>query len=208
MAFCVGNSILPVTVNAESTNIAVKDISCKDQDLIKVVDEHIVETMTSYQIIKPDELKEKIGVDNFNKLQTRLVIANKEKSESLNREAVQDIHIQILRQVGATVESHWWGKRIITHNRDTAINVRKLANAFTGTAGDAGIVSAMAAAGIGIIPGLGTPAAIAGIITGVISWADSTTWNNVATQVANNIDSGKYNLTIGINAWIMEVKVY
>lgn len=179
-----------------------------DTELIKVIDPYIVENVYSYSIVNKNELIKKIGLENVKKLEKRLELANLDKAESLNRDAVHEVHIEILRRAGASVESLWWGKRIKTHNRTTAINVRRLANAFTGDAGDAGVVSALAATGISFIPGLGTPAAIAGAVVSVVSWADSTTWNKVATQVSDKIDEGEYNLTIDINAWDMEVKVY
>lgn len=207
---CMFGTVAPMVTYAKETdsNSSNKNYEYTTTELIEIVDPYIKETFNSYSIQNKEELISKIGLDNYKTLEQRLEIATKEKQASLSREAVRDAHIQILRRAGATVEAHWWGKRIKTHNRTTAINVRKLANAFTGSAGDAGFISAMIATGIGFIPGLGTPATIAGLVVGAISWADSTTWNNVATQVANHIDSGKYDLTIDINAWMMEVKVY
>ncbi len=202
---CGFATTMPTVTYATTNNTQIK---YSINDLVKIVDPYIEESIASYKINNPNELKSKIGIDKFNALQKRLEIANKEKKSALNRDAVHDVHIKVLRAVGATVESHWWGKRIKTYNRTTAINVRKLANAFTGIAGDAGIVAALTATGIGFIPGIGTPVAIAGVVFGVVSWADSTTWNNVASKVANKIDEGKYNLTIDINAWIMDVQVY
>lgn len=94
------------------------------------------------------------------------------------------------------------------YNRKMAIDVRNLASAFSGSAGIEGMASAFGAAGISFIPGFGSAGTVIGVILGAISWADSTTWSTVSSKMANKIDEGKYNLTIDINAWNMDVQVY
>lgn len=207
---CMFGTVAPMVTYAKETdsNSSNKKHEYTTTELIEIVDPYIKETFNSYSIQNKEELISKIGLDNYKTLEQRLEIATKEKQASLSREAVRDAHIQILRRAGATVEAHWWGKRIKTHNRTTAINVRKLANAFSGAAGTAGMETALLAAGISFIPGLGTVGTIAGAVVGVISWADSSTWSSVSSKVADKIDEGKYNLTIDINAWIMDVQVY
>ena len=84
------------------------------QELIEIANPYIVENFYSYSIVREDELKGKIGEINFKTIQLCLEIANKEKLEKLNRDAVSDEHISILRAAGAEVSSEWWGKRIRT----------------------------------------------------------------------------------------------
>ena len=75
------------------------------QELIEIANPYIVENFYSYSIVREDELKGKIGEINFKTIQLCLEIANKEKLEKLNRDAVSDEHISILRAAGAEVSS-------------------------------------------------------------------------------------------------------
>lgn len=209
LCICMFGTVAPIVTYAKDTsNISNKNHEYTTAELIEIVDPYIKETFNSYSIQNKEELISKIGLKNYNLLEKRIEIATIEKKKLLSRDAVRDIHIKILRKAGATVESHWWGKRIKTDSRTVAINVRKLAHGFSGIEGDAGMISALLFTGIGFIPGVGQAAAIAGVVSSVLSWADSRTWSSVAEKVADKIDEGKYNLTIDINAWIMEVKVY
>lgn len=201
-----------LNVKIHSESIAVNEENKKYEytgtQLIEIINPYIKETFNAYSIQNENELISKIGLENFKSLEKRIQIATVEKRDSLSRAAVSVSHERILRQVGATVESHWWGRRIKTYSRDVAINVRKLAHGFSGDAGSLGLTTSLASMGIGFIPGLGTAAAIAGTLLGVMSWADSSTWSDVSAKVAAKIDEGQYNLTIDINALIMNVQVY
>ena len=177
-------------------------------ELIEIVNPFIRETYRSYELINEEELVTQIGWETVQSLKTYLVEASRQKAESLRRDAVQDYHTVILKEAGASVQRYWWGTRIKTETRQVAINVRNLSNGFSGDAGTEGMLTALTLAGIGFIPGYGTAATIAGMVVGVASWADSTTWSSVSNGVANMIDLYKYKLTVDINKWIMEVKVY
>ena len=178
------------------------------QELIEIANPYIVENFYSYSIVREDELKGKIGEINFKTIQLCLEIANKEKLEKLNRDAVSDEHISILRAAGAEVSSEWSGKRIRTYDRETAIKVRKLASGFSGDAGAEGLKYALISANLAFVPGLGEAATVAGTLVSIVTWADSTTWSKVFDLVASKIDDGEYNLTIDINGWNMDVRVY
>ncbi|MDY6062450.1 MAG: hypothetical protein SPI53_01430 [Erysipelotrichaceae bacterium] len=210
LCMCMFGTLAPMVTYAKEidSNISNKNHEYTITELIEIVDPYIKETFNSYSIQNKEELISKIGLENYNLLEKRIEIATREKQELLSRDAVYDIHVQILRKAGATVEYHWWGKKIKTYSRTVAINVRKLANGFSGAAGTAGMKIALLAAGINFIPGLGAAATIAGAVVGVISWADSSTWSSVSSKVADKIDEGKYNLTIDINGWNMDVQVY
>lgn len=199
--FCILNVFSPISTRAYEYKFT-------PDELIKIVDPYIVEDFRSYTIKNQEELISKIGLENFNSLNERLSIANREKRAALNKDAVHDIHMAILREAGATVNAEWWGKRIKTPNRTVAIKVRKLANTFGTASSVSGFRAGLIAAKISTIPGFGTPAAIAGALVGLISLADSVTWSTVSDKVADKINDGIYNLTIDINAWMMEVKVY
>lgn len=143
------------------------------QELIEIANPYIVENFYSYSIVREDELKGKIGEINFKTIQLCLEIANKEKLEKLNRDAVSDEHISILRAAGAE-----------------------------------GLKYALISANLAFVPGLGEAATVAGTLVSIVTWADSTTWSKVFDLVASKIDDGEYNLTIDINAWNMDVRVY
>lgn len=205
-----GFCIAPVSAqdNAQ-TGVAVQEKELSYSDVIKIADPYIGMDGIFYQMNNEEELKNVLGSFYFQQVQERIIDANKEIAESSKtREAVHDVHIAILRANGNTVTAHWWGKKIKTYGRTNAINTRKLTNSFSGAAGDAGIAAALAAAGISFIPGFGAAGTVAGVVVGLISWADSTTWNKASTGIANKIDAGKYNLTVDINAWNMDVQVY
>lgn len=189
---------LPVSANSTFT----------PSELIEIVNPYILETVRSYELKNESELISKIGSENVASLKIYLIEASKEKAALLRRDAVLDIHITVLRLAGATVDRYWWGTKIKTETRQVAINVRNLANGFSGAAGTLGMTAALIAAGISFIPGLGTAATIAGVVIGITSWADSTTWSNVSMLVANKIDLYQYKLTIDINKWVMDVQVY
>lgn len=70
------------------------------------------------------------------------------------------------------------------------------------------MAAALAAVGIGFIPGVGGVTSIAGFLVSGIAWADARTWSAVSSGVTKKIDVGKYFMTIDINKWDMEVKVY
>ncbi|MEF9962035.1 MAG: hypothetical protein RR945_03290 [Erysipelotrichaceae bacterium] len=204
--FCIA----PVSAqeNAQS-GVTVQEKELSYSDVIKIADPYIEMNGMFYQINNKEELENILGNFYFQQVQERIVDANKEISESSKtREAVKDVHIAILRANGNTVTAHWWGKKIKTYGRTNAINTRKLTNSFSGAAGDAGIAAALAAAGISFIPGFGAAGTVAGVVVGLISWADATTWNKASTGIANKIDAGRYYLTIDINAWNMDVQVY
>ena len=177
-------------------------------ELITIADPYIEESGIAFRITNSDELRDILGNEYYTLVENRVKAANAELGETLDRDAVTDTHVAILREAGATVEYHWWGKRVLTNSRSVAINVRNLANAFSGAAGTAGMETALLAAGISFIPGLGTAATIAGVVVGIVAWADSTTWSTVNQKVAEKIDVGKYKLTIDINGWDMDVQVY
>ena len=42
----------------------------------------------------------------------------------------------------------------------------------------------------------------------ITSWDNYTTWSKVSEKMLSKMDSKKYKLTIDINKWNMEVKVY
>ena len=67
---------------------------------------------------------------------------------------------------------------------------------------------ALISANLAFVPGLGEAATVAGTLVSIVTWADSTTWSKVFDLVASKIDDGEYNLTIDINAWNMDVRVY
>lgn len=209
-------SMTPVMAATSSNSIETTDInSIKSEDLISIIDPYVVETVSSYKLVNENELATIIGQDKVDSLKLYLKEASKEKAKSLNREAVRETHIRILEMAGCNVSAHWWGKKVVlakTNNtayaKSRAKNVRDLTEAFSGAAGDAGMTTALAAAGLSFIPGLGTASSIAGLLVGGIAWADARTWSTVSSGVKKKIDVGKYFMTIDINKWIMEVKVY
>ena len=190
---------LPMSISAHSYS---------PSELVDIVNPYINETYRSYELINEEELISRIGWEAVESLKVYLVEASRQKAKSMRRDAVQDYHTVILREAGATVQRYWWGTRIKTNTRPVAINVRNLSYGFSGDAGTEGMLTALTLAGIGFIPGYGTAATVVGMVVGVVSWADSTTWSNVSMGVANKVDLYQYKLTIDINKWIMEVKVY
>jgi hypothetical protein len=187
------------------SGIPTVETDLSKQSLIEIVDPHIVENNSVYSIINEKELINKIGIKNVQSLKEYLVIASNENSV---KNAVNDIHIAILRDVGASVSKHWWGTKILTPSQNVAIKVRDLASAFSTQMGDAAMLTALLLAGVGFIPGYGSPAAIAGIVVGIWGWADARTWSTVSSLMSTHFVSNRYLLTIDINKWIMEVKVY
>lgn len=105
-------AFLPNLVNAQNINeFVVEYQNYTAKELIDIVDPYIVENFDSYRISNEQELLHKIGRNNYDSLQERLEVANEEKKLGLHKEAVKDIHILILNQVGARVTSEWWGKK-------------------------------------------------------------------------------------------------
>ncbi len=196
--------VFPMQVTANE----VKHTKLTYNELITIADPYIKKVGVYFKITNENELHSILGEEYYDMVVTRVKEANIELAKTYSKDAVTDIHVKVLRKAGATVEYHWWGKRILTNSRTVAINVRNLANGFSGEAGKDGVVEALTLAGISLIPGLGTAATIAGAIVSVASWANSATWSEVKQKVAEKIDVGIYNLTIDINGWVMDVRVY
>lgn len=197
-------------VTSFSTNVAAQEVSDKvnSNELINIVDPYIKETRLAYKVKNEKELIQKIGYERVKSLKAYLIEASKDKERSLGRDAVHFIHMHILRYVGASVTSHWWGKRIITRGKAVTEKVRELASLFSTYASTAGLAAGLISIGLAFVPGAGTAAAIAGAVTGIISWADSLTWSKVSEGMLRRMNRNDYYLTIDINAWNMEVKVY
>lgn len=119
--------VLPSMVRAEE----VRQQSVSDNDIIKVIDPYIEEDFYSYRISNEKELMSKIGIPNYMKLQSLLTTANKRKRAALKRSAISYVHSEALRMAGATVENHWWGKRIRIRNIRIAKRVQELAKNFS-----------------------------------------------------------------------------
>lgn len=219
LSLCAATSLLG-SLTISSSNISAKEVQTYEtsittntdeeanENIISVVDPYIEETTFEYKIKNEAELIQKIGQDKVNSLKNYLVEASKEKQKALRREAVKDVHVSILKKAGASVSSHWWGKRIKTPNKTVAVKVRKLASDFSGASGDAALVATLTAFGIGFIPGFGTASSVASAVVGVVSWADARTWSKVSEKMLSKIAAKKYKLTIDVNKWNMEVKVY
>lgn len=202
ISLAVSISFMPIEIYAQEKELSYFE-------LVEIADPYVETDGLFYRISDEDELRAVLGDEYFGLVEERIVEANKEIEKTcIDREAVQDVHIAVLRANGNTVEAFWWGKKIKTYGRTNAINTRDIMSGFSQTASDAGLAAALAAAGIGFIPGYGTAATVAGIAVGVISWADATTWSKASTGVAKQIDVGKYYITVDINAWNMDVQVY
>lgn len=202
MTFALFLGFLPIgNVHAANEDLSYFEV-------IEIADPYIIKEGMYYEISNKDKLNNLLGDLYFEKVVVQVDNANKEISKSMTREAVHDVHIAILEENGNTVTSHWWGKKVKTYGRINTINTRNLMNAFGTAASDAGILTALTAAGISFIPGFGTAATVAGAVVGLISWADARTWSTASSLITSKIESQKYYLTIDINAWNMDVQVY
>lgn len=205
MVVGVGCNIASPTVSYAENVRTVQNYS--SNKLIDIVNPYIVETFNSYYIRDEKELLQKIGQTNLEIVKQRLVVANKEKRAALQRDAVTLDHINILRAAGIDITSHWWGKRIKTYSQRDANVVRRMASIFSSKA--SGNASAASVLGFlsGLVPGYQLPSILASI-SSLVMGADADTWDKVQDLVTEEVIYGNYNLTIDINAWNTEVKVY
>lgn len=204
-------SVLVLTLLLSFSNIQKVSAQQKQlpkEQIMEIVNSHVKKVWQGFYIENENELVDKIGVENVDSLKKQLKKQNELLALERNRNAVSNIHIFILRYVGAKVETHWWGTRIKTSNKETTIQVRKAAEMFSSSTSTAGFITGLATIGIAFIPGVGNVAAIAGLLVSAISWSDAETWSDVASKIADKGDYGIYNLTIDINAWYKDVRVY
>jgi hypothetical protein len=199
--------VFSTSVSAIS-NEAVSKVDLSNESLIEIVDPHIIENNLVYEIINEKGIINKIGEKSVQSLKDHLILASIEKNENSTKNAVNYIHILILENIGATVTKHWWGTRILTPSKSVAINVSNLASLFSTEISDKAMLTGLLLAGVGTIPGAGTPAVIAAVLVGLFGWADARTWATVSSLMSSQFVYNKYLLTVDINKWIMEVKVY
>lgn len=206
-SFSIFSISKPQVLKADLLDTKIEKIYSASE-LINIVNPYIKETFRAYTIENKEELIAKIGFKNYQSLEKRIIEANKRKAKSLNRDAISIDHFFILHKAGAKIESHWWGTRLKTDSRDVAIKVRNLAHGFSGDSGRQGLISSLIVSGLSKIPVIGNLIEAVGLIHNLIIYADSKTWSDVAYKVGLKIDEAKYNLTIDINQWILDVRVY
>lgn len=206
-----GMKLSPMNKSAQEIKTYETETNNKEkttEDIIFIVDLYIKEITFEYKIENVAELAQKIGQKELNSLKTYLIGASKEKSYSLQRAAVSLLQVATIKAVSAIITSHWWSKKIKILNKIVFTKLQKLVYAFSSAEGDKGLFCGILTERLSFAPEYGQVATLAGLGISIKSWADSKTWSTVTSKMDAIIKMKKYKLTVNVNSWNMEVRVY
>lgn len=189
-------------------NVFAKDEELSYFELIEIADPYVDKNDIFYKIKCKNELRNILGDYYYSLIEERVNDANAEIRKSMNRDAFNAEIIAIFKANGNTVEEFWWGKKIKTYGYTNSKNTRNIMYAFATAENDKTIQAALVAAGISFIPGYGAVGTIFGLATGAILWANAKTWTKAYEGIEKKMQSGVYYITIDINSWNMDVRVY
>lgn len=171
------------------------------QQLIDIASPHVKRVYQGFVLENEEELVKKIGLDKVKSLKDHLKKQNFEIFQERYRDAVQNNHIDLIRKLGAKVERPFWGTRIKTSTKNQSSGVRELAKYFGGKSSAESVTTALFSMGFSWLgPVLGA--------WSIVTAFDAITWGLVSEGIADRLLEGKTSLTIDINGWILDVKVY
>lgn len=171
-------------------------------EIIEITEPYIIKLNKKFYISDESLLSKKIGYETLETLKQFLKQQNSEISAENSRDAVGNVHIEAYRKIGATVERHFWGTRIKTHNRKQTLAARELADVFAGRSTIESMATALASIGV---PPLSVVLGAWSFVAGL----DATTWGKVVKGIGDRmLYDGKDTVTIDINGWVLNVVVY